>query len=111
MINLLRIFTTLLLAIFFCTNQGYAQTKGQDRLSQQNVITLNFCEGVSVYFVDVIGEEIDHAQIARWENAYNSDGSLNPDFKDLDDERFFLEVLDPDENGSTVTVSVDSFKK
>lgn len=81
----------------------------------------NFCAGLELSFHDKDNNLIDHIQIAEWDDAWVIDPSdrmkdpdvfaLKPNFKDLDEERFFLQVKDPNATTNTIIVNLESFDR
>ena len=65
--------------------------------------------GVGTVFVDKDGNEVSKLKVAKWQNAFNADGSVKNDFIDLDPDRFRIRVTDmTKKNAGTITVKVST---
>ena len=69
------------------------------------------CVGPVLRFVDKNLSEVEHVQIATWEDSFNPDGKLKPDFYEVDEERFYIEVIYEDAVGDQLIVNLESYKE
>lgn len=67
--------------------------------------------GVGVSIVNKDGDETATLKVAKWQGAFNADGTVKANFIDLDPDRFKVRVTDPGKKGAgtvVVTVATDS---
>ena len=90
----------------------YSQIEDESKNNATESISFNFCES-NLRFLDQNLVKADHVQIARWEEAFNPQPNftLKSNFKELDEERFFLEVTDSDVSGNTIIVNLESYER
>ncbi len=75
-----------------------------------------FCSD-DLRFLDKNEEVVDHIQIARWDNSFELSFTgvvfLKPNFNEIDEERFYLEVEDENvtETQSSIIVLLESFDR
>jgi len=67
-------------------------------------------------FRDKNNTEVDHVQVARWDDAFNVapiDFSLKPNFKDIDPERVYIQIIDVNLPVTTnaITVTLESYDR
>lgn len=84
-------------------------------MGQSNTEFLDFSCGPRIKIVDANFSKTEYANIATWEDILdvNANGLLenfNTDFNQIDQDRFYIEIKAPGEEGNTITAKLESLK-